>query len=211
MTDWQAWHSAYDDPSSSLARRLGIVRRRVAEALEAVSGDSVTKILSLCSGDGRDLLPVLAESARPAEAVLVEKTPALADAARRSVAELGLERVTVIAGDAGDPASYVGWPPVDLLLLCGIFGNVADADIKATVESVPALLRDGGIVIWTRGNMHPPDMRPTIRGWIANTGLREVAFDLDTDPTGFGVGVATKPPGLEPDIELPGRLFSFIR
>jgi hypothetical protein len=36
-------------------------------------------------------------------------------------------------------------------------------------------------------------------------------FDVDSDSGGFGVGVATKPPGLETAAELPGRLFSFVR
>ena len=79
--------------------------------------------------------------------------------------------------------------PVDLLLLCGIFGNISDDDVHATVHTVPSLLRTGGTVIWTRGHLdRPVDLRPVIRGWFAEVGLTEVAFDGDPEP--FGVGVA---------------------
>jgi hypothetical protein len=33
--DWRAWHDAYDDPGSSLARRLAVVQARIADALAA--------------------------------------------------------------------------------------------------------------------------------------------------------------------------------
>jgi hypothetical protein len=40
--------------------------------------------------------------------------------------------------------------PADVLLLCGIFGNVSDGDIRRTVQAVPALCRAGATVIWAR-------------------------------------------------------------
>ncbi|MEE3920048.1 hypothetical protein V2I01_22755 [Micromonospora sp. BRA006-A] len=33
--DWYAWHSDYDQPESTLARRLAEVRQRVSGALDA--------------------------------------------------------------------------------------------------------------------------------------------------------------------------------
>jgi hypothetical protein len=166
-------------------------------------------VLSLCAGDGRDLLPVLADRRPPLEfAVLIEKDPVLAETARRTATDRQLDGVTVITGDAGEPVLFGTAHPVDLLLLCGIFGNVAEDDIKKTVAATPALLRDYGTVIWTRGSTSP-DLRPLIRRWFEEAGLREIAFE--SEPAGYGVGVGVKPPGVEAKALRPGRLFRFVR
>jgi hypothetical protein len=209
VTDWHKWHTRYDDPESSLARRLEVVLRRVSEALSAPSTARPARVLSLCSGDGRDLLPVLAHSeAEVASALLVEQDARLAQTARATAAELGLDQVTVLVADAGETERIKSAVPVDLLLLCGIFGNIPVGEIARTVAASPAMLRPGGTVIWTRGSTEP-DLRPTIRRWFVESGLRETAFD--GEPSGFGGGVATKPSQVSKCQPLPGRLFTFIR
>jgi hypothetical protein len=214
---WVAWHDAYDRPGSGLARRLAVVRRRIGDVLDvAVAGAAAPsgplRILSLCSGDGRDLLPELA--ARPGlavRAVLVELDGHLAERARAGAESA--PGVEVRRGDAGDPALFADALPVDLLLLCGIFGNVSDTDIRATVGAVPSLMAPGGTVIWTRGRLGgEDDLRPVIRRWFSDAGLTEVAFD--GAPETFGVGVARRDPGVAagPGLPpLPGRLFTFVR
>jgi hypothetical protein len=209
VKDWTAWHSAYDDPSSSLARRLAVVRKRVAQALERARDRTRLRVVSLCAGDGRDLLPVLADApSLIADVVLVERHPVLAAAARGSVAQLALDHVTVITGDAGATARYRSALPADLLLLCGIFGNISEQDIRATVAATPAMLNAGGTVIWTRGRTDA-DLRPAIRKWFEDAGLTEVGFD--SEPEGFGVGVAVNPHGVVPSVALAARLFTFDR
>ena len=74
--------------------------------------------------------------------------------------------------------------PADVLLLCGIFGNVSDRDINRTVQAAPALCRAGATVIWTR-HRRPPDLTPRIRQWFADSGFAEIAFDA------LGTGVLT--------------------
>jgi hypothetical protein len=225
VEDWVEWHRAYDDPSTSLARRLVVVRRRIAGALGAL-GDGAhpaqrLRILSLCAGDGRDLLPVLALWAgnrRPSGAgpdtVIVEKDAVLAARAAERARAHGLDGVRTIVGDAGDPAVFADAVPADLLLLCGIFGNVAVRDIEATVDAVPALLAPGGYVVWTCGASEP-DRRPAVRRLFVDNGMDEVSFD--GEPENFGVGVAHlahvahlsgEPPSRRP---VPERLFTFLR
>lgn len=211
MRDYVAWHDGYADPNTSLARRLAVVRHHVAGALDAIGGDG--RILSLCAGDGRDVIEVLAE--RPARhrpaTVLVELDPALADTARRRAEDVGVE-VEVITGDAGATATFAHHLPADVVLLCGIFGNVSEADIATTVATVPAMVAPGGFVIWTRGWFaDQPDRRPAIRSWFADTGLDEVAFD--SEPQGYGVGVArsSEESAAPTDRPLPERLFTFVR
>jgi hypothetical protein len=57
MMDWRAWHRAYADPDSALSQRLRVVQGAVASWLDGHVGPA--RILSLCAGEGRDLLDVL--------------------------------------------------------------------------------------------------------------------------------------------------------
>ena len=210
--DWHEWYRHYDDPASSLSLRLETVRARLALLLEAADGP--VRLLSLCAGDGRDTLPVLAASGADVTAVLVELDPILSATARESAVALGLGAVEVRTADAGTTASFADVAPVDVLLECGVFGNVTDADIARTVAATPSLLRAGGHVVWTRGNNVPVD--PTsydgdpaelVRVLFDDAGFAEV--DYVADPSGYRVGVHRWPgPTGRPDPE--ARLFTFV-
>ena len=82
--------------------------------------------------------------------------------------------------DASLVASFADALPADVLLLCGIFGNVSDRDIERTVQAAPALCRTGATVIWTR-HRRPPDLTPQVRAWFTESGFEEVAFDALRD------------------------------
>ena len=99
--------------------------------------------------------------------------------------------------------------PVDLLLLCGIFGNVPDEDIRRIVAAVPLLLAPGGIVIWTRGRCDGPDLRPAVRAWFRKAGLSEIAYDEEAE--GYGVGVARAGDDAPRAAAIPDPLFTFVR
>jgi hypothetical protein len=204
VTDWADWHAGYDDPHSSLTRRLAVVRRRIEQAL---ADTRVDRVLSLCAGDSRDILPVLASQPRERlpETMLVENDPRLAHSAVAAADAAGLSStVQVVLGDAGDPNVFRGALPVDLLMLCGIFGNVAEPDIHRTIEAAPSMLTPGGTVIWTRGGSEP-DRRDSVREWFRAAGFTEIGFD--GPPERYGVGVArwaNRPGG-----ELPETLFTF--
>lgn len=201
------WHQAYDDPSSSLARRLEVVRARLGAILDERRATHL-RLLSLCAGDGRDVIPVLAEREGSIIALLVEQDEVLARRAVESAAAAGAQSVDVRCADAADPASFVDALPVDVLLLCGIFGNVEHARVKDVVDVAPALLADAGYVIWTRGGSDP-DRRPEIRAWFEAAGLREVAFDGAPESFGVGVNQLVVPSQLR-RTPLPRRLFAFV-
>jgi hypothetical protein len=59
VRDYLAWHEQYDDLGSSLSRRLALVRGVLRAELDARTGP--VRNVSLCAGDGRDILGVLAE------------------------------------------------------------------------------------------------------------------------------------------------------
>jgi len=56
--DWRAWHDDYDDPQSPLARRWRVVQARVAALLDAAPPGPL-RVISMCAGQGRDLIGVL--------------------------------------------------------------------------------------------------------------------------------------------------------
>ena len=208
MKDWVAWHAAYDDPSSSLSTRLRLVRGHLSRALDRAPTGPV-RLVSLCAGQGLDVLGVLPGHPRGPDvsAVLVESDPHNAELARQGAAEARLPQVEVRAADASRVASYADALPADVLLLCGIFGNVSTSDIQRTVEAAPAMCAPGAIVVWTR-HRRAPDITPQIREWFCASGFDEVAFDApETDSlTSVGVHRLADAPEASP----PGEpLFTF--
>ena len=207
MTNWVRWHTAYDEPGSPYARRLAVVQHEIDIALDRVAPGPIG-LLSLCAGEGRDVLPVLAEHPRGGDVGgrLIELDPQLC-ATARAAAPPGVE---VVQGDAGRTAACEGAAPADLLLLCGIFGNVSDTDIAATIAVVPALLKPGGTVVWTR-HAHEPDITPQVRAWFTAAGVAETAFHTGRRYSQWwavGAGTLQAPSSsLGPD----RRLFTFFR
>jgi hypothetical protein len=202
MRDWMAWHEAYDDPSSPLSARLRRVQWHLSRALDQAPSGPV-QLVSLCAGQGHDVLGVLPGHPRrdDVRAVLVESDARNAGLARRRAAEAGLSRVEVRQADASRVASFADALPADVLLLCGIFGNVSEPDIRRTAEAAPALCAAGATVIWTR-HRRPPDLTPQIRAWFAGAGFDEIAFDaLETSSQGsVGAGrLRDAPPAGPPD------------
>jgi hypothetical protein len=207
-TDWSEWHDAYARADSGLGERLEAVRAHIHRRLDETAPRPV-RVVSACAGDGRDLLGVLGgrSDADRVTAVLVEYDAGLAERARDNAGELAA-RVDVRQADAAQSDAYLGAVPADLVLLCGVFGNIPDADVRATIEAAPQLCAPGAEVIWTR-HRHEPDLTPSIRDWFANVGFEEVAFVAPEDDH-WSVGVhrlTTEPRPLE-----QGRhWFSFFR
>ncbi len=204
--DWHAWHQDYDDPTSSLSRRLAVVREQLAGVLAERTGP--VRLLSLCSGDGRDTLPVLAASAADVSAVLVELDPELASAARTAAAALGLA-VDVRTDDAGLVAAWADAVPVDVLMLCGVFGNISDDDVRQTLAAVPLMLQRGGTLVWTQGNNDggTDDRAEWVRGLLDGGGWEERSFTKPDDAS-FRVGVH-RWQGIAAGV-LAERLFAFV-
>jgi hypothetical protein len=56
-----------------------------------------------------------------------------------------------LTADAALTDQYAGMVPAYLVLVCGMFGNMADDDVRRTVGYCTQLCAHGGTVIWTRG------------------------------------------------------------
>ncbi|WP_045878895.1 class I SAM-dependent methyltransferase [Pseudofrankia sp. DC12] len=185
---WVRWHRQYDVEGSSLRRRLALVQRRVGQALDAQPAGEI-RVLSMCAGQGRDLLGVLPGHPRRGDvrATLVELDADLAAEATHVARAAGLDGVRVVVGDAADAGLYNYVAPVHLALVCGVFGNLSDTDVQRTVEQLPRLCQPGATVIWTR-HRRSPDLTPRVRGWFADAGFDEVGFDVED---GYLIGVGT--------------------
>lgn len=184
--DWQAWHQDYADPDSALGRRLAVVQRFLAAALDAAPAGRI-RLLSMCAGQGHDVLGVLGDHARRDDvaAVLVELDENNAHAASDAAEAAGLGGVEVHVADASVTDAYAGAVPADVVVACGIFGNITRDDIANLIAHLPRLAAPHASVIWTR-HRHAPDATPEIRAAFARHGFDEITFET---PPPFGVGV----------------------
>lgn len=199
--DWKAWHGGYDDPGSELSRRLEVVRGHLRRALTA----QTRTLISVCAGDGRDILGVLAEEPRREgiRGLLVELDPVLA-ARARAMAPPGIE---VRQGDAALVGTYARIAPADLLMLCGIFGNISDEDIRTTIGYSRQLCATGAAVVWTR-HRRPPDLVPQVCAWFEERGFEPVSLTGDELP--YAVGVHRFAGQTEP-LAHGAKMFTFVR
>lgn len=206
--DWQAWHSEYDS-DTPLRRRLEIVQRRIGDVLDSFLG-SPLRVVAMCAGEARDLLGALDKrERRDITGRLVELDLDLAGRARAHANTLGLHDVEVRVGDAGTTVSYAGALPADLVLACGVFGNISAADIERTLRALPMFCAPGATVIWTR-HRREPDMTVSIRRWLSESGFENTAYDPVPNSDTMGtVGVAVFRGETAAFVDQP--LFTFIR
>lgn len=210
---WLDWHREYHDPSSSLSRRRRVVQGYLRQILAELAqvGEPI-RLLSMCAGDGGDVLEVLASRrfSPPVQALLVELDPELADRARALADRLDLApAVRVRTADAGRVDSYAELAPAHVVLACGVFGNISEADVRRTVGALPGLLCPGGWVIWTRGRgADGTDASGFVRRVLAERGFTELDLTAPDDAM-FRVGLhqLDRPPVSL--AELPAELFRF--
>ncbi len=183
---WVQWHGPYEDPSSNLSQRLRAVQSMLQSALDEIpprralgSHPEPLRIVSLCAGQGRDVIDVVATHPRGPEvsALLVELDPALVAFARDRAAKAGLAgQIRIVEGDASQSRLYVDSAPADIVLVCGVFGNISAADITRTIQAMRGFCVPGGHVLWTR-HRRPPDLTPAIRADFVGAGFTELAFE----------------------------------
>src|SRR3984885_14990411 len=207
--NWAEWHRPYDDPASLLSGLLRRVQDHLRVLLDRQRPGPV-QLISLCAGQGRDVIGVLAGHQRRGDvrARLVELDERNVTHARQAAHAAGLDGVEVLRSDAGVTDACAGAVPAQIVVACGIFGNISASDIQATVAALPSLCAPGALVLWTR-HRRPPDLTPAIRSWFGEAGFREEGFDISRD--GFMSVGAHRLTG-EPVALVPGqRLFIFAR
>jgi hypothetical protein len=207
-SEWVEWHRDYDDPHSNISKRLRCVQDAIREALDRAPPGRI-RLLSLCAGDGRDVLGVLPTHPRRRDVGgrLVDLDPELVRLGRERIRSSSLAGIEYAQLDASLPSSVMGAVPADFVLLCGIFGNLDDEDLHQFVLRVPELCAERATAIWTR-HRRSPDLTPSIRGWFKDAGFEEITF-LPVPGSEGSVGVArlaSRPPPLRPE----PHFFTFI-
>jgi Putative methyltransferase len=210
-SDWFEWHDRYNDPRTGLARRLRLIQERIKIALDDAPPGPL-RAISICAGQGTDLIGALADHPRRGDvtARLVELDPRNTQVARRLAAAADLDGVEVVTGDAALAGQYAGMVPAHLVIACGVFGNLSNADIEATIGYCPQLCATGGVVVWTRGRWDP-DLSPQICAWFEERAFERVWLnDLSGDPEfGHRVGVH-RFTGTQAPLDESAVMFTFI-
>jgi hypothetical protein len=187
--DYVSWHDEYAQLGSALHLRLLVVRDLVATALDHLPAGPI-RTISMCAGQGRDLLPVAHRHRRGTDlrGRLVELDPGNVAILRSDIERLGLHGLEAVEGDAGRSDVYAGAVPADLVLACGIFGNISDEDVQKTVKFLPALCAQGAWVVWTR---YPRDdgIVFRIQDWFLQSGFEPQTLVVP-EVKMFGVGAA---------------------
>lgn len=207
LRDYEQWHRGYDDPASGLAWRLGVVQRHIRAALDQHAGPM--RVVSVCAGDGRDVLGVLSQRADAVrvQVTLIELHPGIAERARQAAVAAGLSKVEVRTADAGNTNNYLGAVPADLVLMVGVFGNINDEDLTRTIDATPGFCAPAATLVWSRG-VALDDRNDQIRAQFARTGFSE----LDYAHGGSGPALGSMRYDGEPTTLEPGQqLFTFVR
>ncbi len=188
--DWFEWHDLYNT-EAKLQQRLQIVREYISYSLDA-SPPGIIRVVSVCAGDGRDLLGTLENHprAKDVHARLVELNPLLVERGRATIESLGLaKQIELINGDATISDNYVGAVPADIVIVCGVFGNLADeAELNRLLTNLSFLSKQGAFVLWTRGHSNGIPYSETVRKFLRSAGFEEVNFKL-TATGDMGVGI----------------------
>ncbi|MFK0730802.1 MAG: class I SAM-dependent methyltransferase family protein [Gloeotrichia echinulata GP01] len=188
--DWYEWHDLYKT-EPKLQQRLEIVREYIAYSLNASKNGAIS-ILSVCAGDGRDLLGTLKNHprAKDVSARLVEINSDLVKSGRATIESLGLtKQIEFINDDATIATNYLGAIPADIVIVCGVFGNLADeAELNRLLDNLSFLSKPGAFVIWTRGHSNDIPHSDNVRKILRASRFEEVSFKL-TATGDMGVGL----------------------
>lgn len=188
--DWFEWHDLYQT-EIRLQQRLEIVREYIARSLDAQPAGRI-QVVSACAGDGRDLLGTLASHPRKSDvyARLVELNPNLVERGQATLAETGLStQIEFVNGDATLSDNYAGAVPANIVLVCGIFGNLADeAALQQLIGNLKYLAKPGAYVAWTRGHRDGIAYSDIVRQNLQAANFAEVDFRL-TATGDMGVGL----------------------
>jgi SAM-dependent methyltransferase len=209
--NWEHWHKGYN-VEPSMQARLQLVREQAGRRLQE-HPPGPFQIISICSGDSRDLLGLLRQHPRREEvtAWLLDTDRDSLDRGRTAAEKAGLARQChFIQADAASARSYLEKIPADLVLISGVFGHLRPADVACLIDALPMLCRPGGHVIWNRHLVHNDGgaQMPVIREWFRSAGFEEVEFQT-TAPDGYAVGCARFTGAMQP-LELSRVFFEFV-
>jgi len=188
--DWVRWHENYE-ASPSLKERLLVVREHLSRCFD-LQPPGVFQVLSICAGDARDLIGLLATHSRKMDvkAYLVEDNAELAENGQRIIVEAGFEeQLQFVVADATISSTYLGLAPVDVVLMAGVLGNLRSEEVARLIDSLGSLCKRGGYVVWTRHRRLHDGLNQIalIRKLFSESDFEEILIE-DTSDNGFTIG-----------------------
>ena len=209
IDSWNEWHRAYEDQDSELYQRMLACRRQVVAAVDECPPGPVT-VVSICGGQGLELIGALEDHPRRDDirGRLVEIDPDNAAYARGWAQAAQLDGLEVVTGDASVSDAYAGLPPVDVVVISGVFGHIDGTERRGLIAFLRRLCRTGASLAWTsnRANDGPAE---SVRQMLAEESFSEVSFeDLPGDTYAFTVARHRFTGTPEPFGE-PTRIFTF--
>ena len=151
IENWNEWHKHYDS-QPNLQERLRNVRREIIAALDECPPGPI-QIISVCAGDGRDLLGALENHPRRNDvtALLLDNNAQSVELGKSAAEIIGLGRqLQFVEADATLAKNYASHVPADLILLCGFLGHMLHKEVPGLIESLPMFCKTGGQAIWSR-------------------------------------------------------------
>ncbi len=208
--DWFEWHQVYTHPESRASRRLAAVQHVLHEALDELPPGPFG-VISLCAGQGDDILGVLAGHDRRADArvTMVEVDPRNVRQALERALGADIPHVRGVAADAGNSDSLAGAPRASLVILAGMTAHISTADFARLIGWLPRICDTGAIVVWNQRS----DLGTAWSIREARGAFRRAAFHdarLESPAKGrfrvFAHRFAGAPQPFEPGV----RLFTFV-
>jgi hypothetical protein len=210
---WRVWNDWPQEvyQRQSYQQRLAKVQEHFAECLDNAPRGPV-RVLSLCAGDGRDVIGVLSSHPRRFDvtAWLVESNWNSVAIGVRHAASAGLEKsVNFLCGDATLNVTYKNIAPAEIVLLCGVWGHVAANQRALLVDGIASLCKFEGAVIWTRGLVPKMSRLLEIQSHFAGLAWNKVR--LSTTPDQKWAIATYRYSGPLHQVSNSGRLFRFQR
>jgi hypothetical protein len=177
IDNWSTWHNEYENEDSELNARKRAVQAHVS-ALAAECPPGPVTIVSICGGQGREVIGALAKHARRADVRgrIVELDEENAAFARASAKQAGLSNLEVLTGDASLAASYDGLPPADVVVISGVFGHLSNVDRVNLISFVRQIVRNGANVVYTFFRWDE-DQVQKLRGYFHEQLFEETSFE----------------------------------
>ena len=146
---WNDWHSIYDDKESAPYKRSIITQELVNNYLNIHKKNII--ILSICSGQARDILPAIAgrEDKDRITTYLLDIDKDCLEYAQEYARIHDIPNVHTINKDASLKESYDDIPKADLIVICGLFGHLSLEDITTTVSFLAYISDNDAHVIWS--------------------------------------------------------------
>ena len=188
--DWVRWHENYE-ASPALRARILVVREHLSRCFDS-HPPGVIRVLSICAGDARDLIGLLATHPRKMDvkAYLVEDNAELVENGRKVIVEAGFEeQLQFVVADATISSTYLGLVPVDVVLMAGVFGNLRSEEVARLIRNLSSLCKCGGYVVWTRHRRLHNGLNQIalIRRLFSESDFEEILIE-DTPDDSFTIG-----------------------